>query len=132
MNGRNKLGQFIVGSSPHNKGKKWSEWLPKKSQKKPMEHTYKKGNLPHNTLPEGTVRWSRDQWVINIDNHGRRHTHYNYRKWLWEMENGRDAPKDYIFTALDGDFKKKPTIDNIEVIDRAELARRNRGLGKSV
>lgn len=123
---RNNRGQFVKGSSPHNKGRRWSEWMPEESRKRAREHLYKKGNLPHNTLPEGAVSWHRDTWVINIDRHGNRRPHYNYRKWLWEVENDRDAPDWAIFTALDGDFEKKPTADNVEMIDRAELLKRNR------
>lgn len=124
---RNSRGQFVKGSTPHNKGRKWEEWMPDGSREGSLKHTYKKGNLPHNTLPKGSIAWRRDQWVINIDRHGNRHTNYNYRKWLWETANDRDAPKEFIFTALDGDFRKEPTLENIEVINRAELARRNRG-----
>ena len=38
-------GQFLKGHTPHNKGKRWSEWMSKRGQRKVMRTTTK--NLMH-------------------------------------------------------------------------------------
>lgn len=64
-------------------------------------------------------------WFINIDRHGNRRPNYNYRKYLWEVFYGEDAPKGMIFVAKNGNQAEKPTIENIEMISRAENMYRN-------
>lgn len=134
MNDRNEKGQFVKGIIPHNVGKHPFEYMPKEKYDKMMKTKFPKGNLPHATLPEGTVTRCLHRrkgvvvgydWFINIDWRGNRKNHYNYRRYLWEVENQTDAPTGAIFTALDGNFNKKPTIENVEMIDRAELVKRN-------
>ena len=47
---RNLLnGQFFKGNVPHNKGKKWDEWMSKKGQKKVKRIIHK--HLPHKGNP---------------------------------------------------------------------------------
>lgn len=133
---RNELGQFVKGSSPPNKGKKMEEWMSPEMIEKTKATRFKKGIVPPNTKPLGTVTRVAHKrygvlvgydWYINIDRHGKLHGHYNYRKWLWERENDEDAPENAIFVALNGNQAEKPTIENVEMIDRKELLRRNAG-----
>lgn len=42
INPRN--GQFLKGIVPHNKGKKWSEWMDENKQKKVLKNLQRKGN----------------------------------------------------------------------------------------
>lgn len=128
--------EFKKGHIPHNKGKRREEWLSEDDIKVIERTQFKAGNLPPNIEPPGYVSMVAHKrrgvvcgydWYINIDRYGNRHTHYNYRKYLWEVENDRDAPEGAIFVALNGDQKSKPTIENVEMIDRKELLRRNLG-----
>lgn len=131
---RNKKGQFEKGNTPHNKGARMEDYIPAVSIAKIRRTQFKKGILPHTASPKGTVSGLAHRrkgivvgydWFINIDWHGNRATHYNYRKYLWEVENQQDAPKGMVFVALDGDCAKMPTINNVEMISRSELIRRN-------
>ena len=144
---RNEKGQFIKGArhspatefkpgdTPFNKGKKQSEWMSQEAIERTAKTRFKKGGLPQSAKPLGHIRRSPHRrngeivgydWFINIDWHGNRSPNYNYRKYLWESFYGEDAPKGMIFVAKNGNQAEKPTIDNIEMISRAEnLARNN-------
>lgn len=143
---RNEKGQFKKGSRhspatefkkgdiPFNKGMKQEEWLSPDAIERTKATRFKKGQLPQTAKPLGYIRKSPHRrkgqivgydWFINIDRHGNRAPNYNYRKYLWESFYGEDAPKGMIFVAKDGDQTKTPTIDNIEMISRAENMMRN-------
>lgn len=143
---RDKKGQFKKGSRhspatefkkghvPFNKGMKQEEWLSSDAIKRTKATRFKKGQLPQTAKPLGHIRKSPHRrkgqivgydWFINIDRHGNRSPNYNYRKYLWESFYGEDAPKGMIFVAKDGDQTKTPTVDNIEMISRAENMMRN-------
>ena len=146
MKKRNEKGQFVKGSRhspatefkpghiPFNKGKKQTEWMPVVSIKRTEKTRFKKGNVPMTAMPLGYVSRCAHyrkgvfvgfDWFINIDWKGNRHHNYNYRKYLWETFYGEEAPKGMIFVARDGDQAKEPTIDNIDMITRAEHIKRN-------
>lgn len=126
--------EFKPGDIPFNKGIKQSEWMSEESIKRSMKTRFKKGNLPATAKPLGYVsccehyrngKFVGYDWFINTNWKGERHNHYNYRKYLWEIFHNEDAPKGMIFVAKDGDSAKKPTLDNVEMITRAENLRRN-------
>lgn len=131
---RNDKGQFLKGITPHNKGKHLEDYISNDKIENIKKTQFKKGNLPHTALEKGHVSGRKHykkgelvgiDWMINIDWHGNRHPNYMYRRYLWEVENQQDAPKDMVFVAKNGDQSEKPTIDNIEMITRQELIRRN-------
>ena len=143
---RNEKGQFVKkfraspatefkkGDVPFNKGLKQEEWLTPDALERTKATRFQKGQLPQTTKPLGYIRRTTHHrkgqivgydWYINVDWHGNRSPNYNYRKYLWEVFYGEDAPKGMIFVAKDGDQAKEPTIDNIEMISRAEHIRRN-------
>lgn len=131
---RNEKGQFVKGSTPFNKGKPMKEWMSKDMIKRTKKTRFRKGNLPQTAKPLGhvsrVVHKRHGQivgydWFININWKGERYNHYNYRKYLWETFYGEAAPKGAIFICRDGDQAKKPTIDNIDMITRAELMMMN-------
>lgn len=143
---RNAKGQFIKGSHssirtefkkgniPFNKGMKRDKWMTLEKQLACEKTQYKKGNLPMSANPVGHVSCHKHRrhgqivgydWFINIDWQGNRYHGYPYRKYLWETFYNEEAPKGMIFIAKDGDQAKKPTIENIEMISRAENMRRN-------
>ena len=107
-----------------NKGKKISDYLDKEVIEKIQKTTFKKGNLPHNTLSDGAVTLRRDKTGIS---------YYYYRiskaKWmpyhhkLWIDVHG-EIPKGYIVV-----FKDRNTLncklENLELITRRENMQRN-------
>lgn len=126
--------EFKKGDIPFNKGLKQTDWMTEEAIKNTVATRFKKGQLPHNSNPEGTVRRHTHKrygqvvgydWFININWKGERSHNYGYRKYLWEVEYQQDAPKGMIFVAKDGDQQKMPTIENVEMISRAENIRRN-------
>lgn len=132
--GRNEKGQFAKGNIPFNKGRPIEEWMPKEMLKKSKKTRFKKGNVPQNARYKGYISCITHRrngvitgydWYININFKGDRYNHYNYRKFLWETFYGEEAPKGMVFVAKNGNSAEVPTIDNIEMITRAELLKRN-------
>lgn len=126
--------EFKKGNEPFNRGLHPLDYMSKESYAKCQKTQFEKGNVPPQQNPEGTITFCehrdkkgrvRYDWYINIDWRGKRKPHNNFRRYLWEVENERDAPKGAIFTSISGDDRRQPAIEDIEMIDRAELIRRN-------
>ena len=126
--------EFKYGHIPFNKGKSQIQWMSIEGIERTRPTRFQPGQIPRTANPEGTVTRYRHtrhgkfvgyDWYINIDPSGKRHAHYNYRKYLWEKFHGEKAPKDMIFIAKNGNQAEKPTIGNIEMITKAENLRRN-------
>lgn len=131
---RDSNGRYLKGGVPHNKGKRMEEYIKPESIERIKSSQFKAGNVPANAREKGFVRkrnhYKRGElvgidWFINIDWHGNRHPSYGYRKYLWEVANQQDAPKGMVFVAKDGDYTAEPTLDNVEMISRIELLKRN-------
>lgn len=144
--------QFKKGHKTFNKGVAQDLWMSKESQKKcsktHIQHQPTAASplskeegiyLPHNTLRKGMVvkrsttkRTGKNKgkvetnYYINIDWHGNRKPNNLYKKYLWELYNQMDLPKGYVVTTIDGD-PDNLIIENLEIISRAELLRRNSG-----
>lgn len=128
--------RFKPGHKPHNAGKSWDEWLSKEAQEAIIEKSvFQKGHIPQTQRAKGTVtrheRVRKDgthevMYTINIDWKGRRHTKYSYKRYLWEIQNQRDLPEGYVLWAINGD-QDDIRIENLELISRGELVRRNKG-----
>ena len=106
---------FHKGHTPWNKGQKLSnEHIAK------LTAVYKKGNLPHNNLPIGSIR--------NID--GYNEIKYANHKWMavsrynWQQVHG-EIPKDMCVFKLDGD-RLNDDISNLCLVTRKDLAQLNR------
>lgn len=154
MNDGFKNTQFKKGNKPFNKGVSRKEWMEESSEENCSkthiqyqttaattmcieENRY----LPHNTYKKGVVTKrtiihhkgknkgkTETNYYINIDWHGNRKTNNLYKKYLWEVANQQDLPKGYVVTTLDGN-PDNLEIENLELITRAELLRRNRVKG---
>lgn len=103
--------QFKPGCKSWNKGMKGLQIGGKETQ-------FKKGRTPHNTKPIG-YRSVRDGYLHERTEKGFEMVHV----LLWEQVNGK-VPKGKILKFKDGN-RENICIENLEVIDRTELMRRN-------
>lgn len=113
--------QFEKGHTPFNKGKKLEEFMSPESIKRSKAHRFKPGNKPYNTGRDGEVRWRPNcgYYYIRI-----KEGHWmEYHRYLWEQKNG-PIQKGYNIFFKDGN-RHNCTIENLECISNAELARRN-------
>lgn len=126
--------EFKKGDIPFNKGIKQVEWMPPDSIEKTKATRFKPGGVPPTAKPLGYISHLVHKrngeivghdWFINVNWRGERRNHYNYRKYVWEKFYRQDAPKGMIFVSKNGNQSEVPTIENIEMIDRAEHMRRN-------
>lgn len=103
--------QFKPGCKSWNKGMKGLQIGGKATQ-------FKKGRTPHNTKPVG-YRSVRDGYLFERTDNGFEMVHV----LLWERVNGK-VPTGKILKFKDGN-RQNICIENLEVIDRTELMRRN-------
>lgn len=121
---RDKLGRFQKGSKPWNKGTKGAT--------KSNKTSFKKGDMPANTKPVGTIALR--------TNTGKQNEKYYYikvanpNKWellhrhIWEKEKG-EIPKGYLVIFKDND-SLNVDISNLCLIKRSELVRLNNKFSK--
>lgn len=118
---KNPGGQFKKGITPWNKGKK----MPPSAVEKMKKTWFKKGNLPHNTREDG---------AISVRYHKRDQRNYLYirlgkGKWelyhrcVWQQHKG-EIPDGMVVAFKDMKFWNCD-INNLELITRQELMRRN-------
>jgi hypothetical protein len=105
-------GQFVKGRTPHNKGRKISPELYEKI--KPT--MFKKGIVPHNTVPVGT-RVTDTEGYLKIKTAEPDVWQYVHRL-EWMRHNG-DIPEGCVVNFLDGD-KTNTDIGNLVLLTRAE------------
>lgn len=119
-------GRFEMGHAPSNRGKAWAEYMPEEAQDRCRSTQFRKGHLPHNTLPVGSERVTRDGYVevkVAMRPSGRK-AHDNWvpkARVVWERENGRSVPDGSMVVFLDGD---QTNLDpsNLAIETRAEHA----------
>ena len=109
------------GNVPPNKGRKMPADVHERSK-----HTFfKKGQLPHNTLPVGAEVFRKDKTgriykMIKVTGKGK----LVYKHiWTWEQHNGK-VPKGYNVIFKDGD-SLNCAIENLECISNTENLFRN-------
>lgn len=119
-----KASRFQKNHISFNAGKKWDDYMTIQGKAKSLRTTFKKGNLPPNTLHDGMITTRTDSKT--------KRTYKFIRialgKWQmlhvynWEQVNGK-LPKDKILAF------KGPTddcsLDNLILITRAENMKRN-------
>lgn len=118
-------GQFYKGMIPWNKGRYGYMGANRTSFTK---DSVKRADI-------GTVQQGKDQLVCISEEviptrsrNGKVYMHHkrvSYAKWLMEKELGRSLEKDEVVYHIDGDAYNND-LSNLEVITRAELAKRNR------
>lgn len=121
---RKKLGQIKPGNTPNNKGKKWDDFMSKEGQLKSKSTTFKKGNLPHNTKYDGSIR-------VRTDKSGIKYKYIRISKGKWELlqrkiwsEQVGPIPPDHLIAFKNGDTMDV-RIENLEMISLEENMKRN-------
>ena len=115
MSLRNKLGQFVKGLIPWNKGKKDFRPSPETEFKSGPDHTGEK----HPSWKGGEQKMTKDCTHV-WDGTGKRKRR---PRAVWEEHHGT-LPKGMVIYHKDGN-KDNDHIDNLEAITRAELLKRN-------
>lgn len=117
---RTDKGHFKKGLTPHNKGKKWEDYMSEESIERAKKGQFKKGQLPHNTKPEGYERFDKDGYTL-VKTEGK--FVLKHRK-IWEEHYGK-IPKGYIVVFKDNN-RQNFDIENLECITNYEIRLRNR------
>jgi hypothetical protein len=120
LNHKKNEGSFKKGQTSPNKGKKMTKEVYQKAQ----TTMFKKGDLPHNTKHDGYIS-------IRSDTKGKKYKYIRIRKgkwvqlhrYVWEQQKG-PIPKGMIIIFKDKD-SMNCDINNLQMISRAENARRN-------
>ena len=107
---------FKKGSAPFNKGKKFEDFMSKKSIEKIKKTQFKKGSNPHNTKYDGHERVDTKDGYIYIRNKGK---YILKHRLLWETING-EIPKDYCLKCIDGN-NQNTDPKNWKLIGREEI-----------
>lgn len=129
---RKRSSYYQKGSTPLNKGKKWSEWMSKEGQVNSTNSQFKKGRTPHNTranfelskratngkkYPYWYIRISLGKWVL-------------LHRYLWEIVNG-EIPKGHNIQFIDGNTDNVE-IENLEIVSRKKQVIHNKNGGKKL
>lgn len=124
--------RFKKGHVPANKGKKWSDYMTKESQKKVRKTLFQKGNIPHTAKHNGKpylVQRVRKNGNIErvwfIHKYGGKRK--PYLRYLFEKNVGK-IPKGHIVTWKDEPvYDRTPTLDDVKIISRKRNLERNSG-----
>lgn len=115
---RGQATAFKKGMIPHNKGKKFS------ARGRTAETQFKPGDMPHNTVPVGTIVTDCDGYLKKkIANNRDRHDWKFLHRLVWEAKNG-PVPRGCVIVFSDGN-KRNVALGNLACISRAENMRRN-------
>lgn len=114
--------RFQPGLVPWNKGLKGF-----KPGGRARETQFKPGQLPHNHNPIGHERITREGYLERkvTDTRVTRHDYVAVHRLVWEQHHGPIPPGHVVAFRDAAPRHTNITIDRLELIDRAELARRN-------
>ena len=110
---------FVPGREPHNKGK------PFPAKGRAVETQFKAGMVPHTWRPIGHTRESKEGYLQRkiTDTGVTRRDFVAIHHLVWRMHGGT-IPPGYALCFIDGD-KRNFDINNLELVHRSELMRRN-------
>lgn len=115
-------GRFEKGHQTFNKGKKWDEYMPKRSQRSSLKTTFKKGNIPHNHRKIGSERINVDGYLeIKIEEPNKWELKHRY---LYKQNKG-EIPDGYKIIFADGN-KNNLNLDNLIMVSSSEELVMNR------
>lgn len=111
--------QFKKGQTPANKGKRHPP------RGRAAETQFKPGNKPQTWVPIGSNRVSKEGYLQRkvSDTGCTRHDFVPVHRLVWRM-HGRELPPGHALVFIDGNHLNVD-INNLELISRAELMRRN-------
>ncbi len=135
-----KSSRFKKGEKPWNKGLKHPPgWSPGRMAETQFRKGEISGSAAQRLVPVGTTRLSKEGY-LEVKYRERKNQHGNFRAvhiLLWEQRHGRitledgrvlepgaELPKGYAIAFIDGN-KEHITLENLELVSRAELMRRN-------
>lgn len=122
MRFHSEKGMYKKGSTPKNKGKKWSEYMSTEGIKNSSATTFKKGQKPINHKPVGFERISKDGYVEVKVGEGLRMFRLKHRV-VYEQHFGK-IPTGYNVQFKDGD-RKNFSPDNLVLRTKSENMKRN-------
>lgn len=118
-------GWFQKGHVPANKGKKASEYVTPEALERSRRTQFKKGNIPQNYVPVGTITIVRGDKLIKISDTGEQWGRWKYlSRYTWEQHNG-PIPEGMCVAFKDGD-SLNCDISNLILMTRGEIATMNK------
>lgn len=113
-------GWFRKGHPPGNKGKRMEEFASPEAIARSAKTRFKPGHRPKNELPVGTVRKTKDGYLIRkISMTGTQWERWEFiHRRVWEDHNG-PIPDGMYITFKDGN-KENCSIENLMLITKAE------------
>ncbi len=114
-----RTGQFTKGMTSWNKGKKGFSYEGMKATQ------FKKGHKPHNWVPIGTERITKDGYIEVKIQEGKFQKNWKGKHILiWEQYHGRPVPPGYAVIFGDGNNRNFDP-ENLLLVSRAQLIRMN-------
>ena len=113
-------GRFEKGQKSHNKGKKVSPEVYGKC----APTMFKKGNIPANHKPVGSIREDVDGYLKIKIAEPNKWTHLH--RYVWEQANGRKIGRGECVIFLDQNIQNVE-VSNLMLVKRSELYRLNMG-----
>lgn len=123
---RKKESRFYPGHVPATKGKKIEEFMTPEVMEIWKKKTFKKGNVPLNTLYDGAIRTRTPKKIGKLPYKWIRISKGNWKMlhvYLWEKRYGK-PPEGHIIVFKDGDTLNC-VLENLELITRQEGMMRN-------
>ena len=121
-----RTGHFTKGHQPHNKGKKWTEYVSEEGMKKSLETCFTTGkninNQNHTWRNVGEERIDKNGYTyVKTKNHERWELKHHL---VWREHNG-EIPEGHKVIFADGNIKNF-NIENLILISNGELAIMNK------
>lgn len=114
-------GRFEKGRQSPTKGRKWNEYMSESSQINSRKTCFKKGNVPKNHKPVGTVQIRNNKregeapvLYIKVEEPNRWRL---YNRYIWEQAHGT-IPKGYVICFRDGNTLNCK-LDNLRCVPRS-------------
>ena len=115
--------RFKKGHIPANKGKKMTDYLTPDKLEKICKNQFKKGSIPKNHKPVGSIRLDKkDNFILIKIQEGLRNWKHLHRV-IWEKNNG-PIPKGHVIRFKDGDHGNFD-IQNLIMVTRIENMKMN-------
>lgn len=115
----NSKGLFKKGMTPHNKGRKWDEWMSKEGQEVCKKTQIYPGHTLYKDYP--MYHESKNSFgYITIKVPGERYFIPKH-KWLWENAHGK-VPKGCMIVYKDGN-PMNCVLENLKVVSKSEIMR---------